>query len=75
MKKALPVNTDPKGVKDDGQHQARMKQCEETRQAIQRTDYITIGRRRMTKRYYERLRRAARKMVKDVRKYIKRKRL
>ncbi|HEU0048800.1 MAG TPA: hypothetical protein VFQ43_14515 [Nitrososphaera sp.] len=38
-------------------------------------DYVTIGRRRMTKRYYERLRRAARKMVKDVRKYIKRKRL
>lgn len=36
---------------------------------------VVIRRRRMTLKQYEQLRRAARKMVQDVRKYIKRKRL
>ena len=39
------------------------------------TQYVIIRRRRMTLKQYERLRRAARKMLQDVRKFVKRKRL
>lgn len=37
--------------------------------------HVVIRRRRMTQRQYERLRRAARKMLQDFRKFVKRKRL
>jgi hypothetical protein len=35
--------------------------------------YVVVVRRRMTRTQHDRLRRAARKMVQDVRKYVKRK--
>lgn len=77
--KALSVNTDPNVEKafSDSELPARGYKYVGTTTERTRMEAppVTIRRRQMSHQQWLRLRRAARKMVQDVRKYIKRRRL